>query len=84
VGTVLCGGRHLTLTACASHSHFGNDFSVTFLASLSATLKARKIDDTDTDEVGPAKAAVPDRRLSLFRRLSAKELAPAPAVAGKA
>ena len=55
-------------------SHHGNNFSVVFQATLSALLKARKIDDADSDEGAPGRANGTDRRPSLLKRLSLKDM----------
>ena len=50
-------------------SHYGNDFSASFAATLSAALKTRKIDSTEEDV---PKSPI-DRKTSFFRRPSSKE-----------
>jgi len=50
-------------------SHYGNDFSAGFAATLSAALKTRKIDSTEEDV---PKSPI-DRKTSFFRRPSSKE-----------
>ena len=75
--------RSLTWTArlrfifISAHSHFGNDFSAAFAATLSTTLKTRKIstastDDADEETVSPAKEKL-DRKPSFYRRLSQRD-----------
>ena len=68
----------LWCAAClCTYSHFGNEFSAAVAATLSTTLKARKIstastDDADEETVSPAKEKL-DRKPSFYRRLSQRD-----------
>ena len=56
-------------------SHFGNNFSSSFAATVSSTLKARLIEakDADAEAKAVAPGATVDRRQSFFRRLSGRD-----------
>ena len=70
-------GRPRCAGCLCTYSHFGNEFSAAFAATLSTTLKARKIstastDDADEETVSPAKEKL-DRKPSFYRRLSQRD-----------